>query len=269
MNNDFHIQKPFNAHLQTLVDYYFYLDIPVSELKMPEEYIVPFPRITFGYFFDHPFLVTNHTKKQSNKAEMVISRISTDRISVKPLTDRIKILGAHVRPYTLAHLTNDNISELPWLIDTVALFKKNAIAFGRKVSNCTEPQKMFIEVENIFLKTLLTKDLDLITEAIDFIELNMGDLSVSELSEHLNLSNRTLRNHFYKSIGCSPKEYLHLVKLRQSVFQMKNSDDSLTAVSYDQHYADQAHFTNTVKNITGVPPKKIRENLPDFRFLQF
>ncbi len=269
MNNDFHIQKPFNAHLQTLVDYYFYLDIPVSELKMPEEQIVPFPRITFGYFFDHPFLVTNHTKEQSKKAEMVISRISTDQISVRPLTDKIKILGAHVRPYTLAHLTNDNISELPWLIDTVTLFKKNAITFRDKINKCTQPQKMFVEVENIFLNTLLTKNLDLITEAVDTVESHKGDLSVSELSEHLKVSDRTLRNHFYRSLGCSPKAYLHLVKLRQSVLQIKNSDDSLTAVSYDQHYADQAHFTNTVKNITGIPPKKIRENLPDFRFLQF
>ena len=251
------------------MDYYFYLDIPVSELKMPEEYIVPFPRITFGYFFDHPFLVTNHTKKESIKAEMVISKISTDQISVKPLTDRIKILGAHVRPYTLAHLTNDNISDLPWLIDTVTLFKKNAISFGRKVSKCIEPENMFREVENIFLKTILTKDLLLITEAVGTIESHQGDISVSELSEHLDVSNRTLRNHFYRSIGCSPKEFLHLVKLRQSVLQMKNSHESLTALSYDQKYADQAHFTNTVKNITGVPPKKIRKNLPDFRFLQF
>jgi len=236
---------------------------------MPEEYIVPFPRITFGYFFDHPFLVTNHTKKQDKKAEMIISKISTDRISVKPLTERIKILGAHVRPYTLAHLTNHNVSELPWLIDTVALFKKNALDFGRTVARCSSPEKMFVEVEKIFLRTLLAKNLDLIMEAVNTIESHKGAISVSELAKQLHVSNRTLRNHFYRSVGCSPKEYLHLVKLRQSVLQMKNSDDSLTAVSYDQQYSDQAHFTNTVKNIMGVPPKKIRENLPDFRFLQF
>jgi len=269
LSHDFHIQKPFNIHLQSLVDYYFYLDIPVSELKMPEEYIVPFPRITFGYFFEHPFLVTNHTKKQNKEAKMVISRISTDRISVRPMTDQIRILGARVRPYTLAHLTNDSLSGLPWLIDTVDLFKKNAVDFGDKVAQCADPNKMFAEVENIFLKTLLTKNLDLITEAVDTIESHKGTISVSKLAERLHVTNRTLRNHFYRSIGCSPKDYLHLVKLKQAVFQISDSDDSLTAVSYDQDYADQAHFTNSVKNITGVPPKKIRENLPDFRFLQF
>ena len=53
------------------------------------------------------------------------------------------------------------------------------------------------------------------------------------------------------------------------LFQMKHAEDSLTAVSYAQHYADQAHFTNTVKNITGLSPQKIRKKMPDFRFLQF
>ena len=53
------------------------------------------------------------------------------------------------------------------------------------------------------------------------------------------------------------------------IFQMKHSTDSLTSVSYDQNYSDQAHFTNTVKNITGTSPKQIRENISDFRFLQF
>lgn len=269
MDNDFNIQKPFNFHLQSLVDYYFFIDIPVSDLKLKEEYVIPFPRITFGYFFEHPFSVTNHTTKETLKAEMIISRISTQQISVKPLTDRVKILGAHVRPFALAHLTNKNISEMPWLIQTEDLFGKNAQHFKRKIKKCTSTRELFIEVENIFLQTILTKDLSTITRAIHSIEEEKGEISIAELSNKLQISNRTLRNYFYRSVGCSPKEYIHLVKLKQAVFQMKNSNDSLTSVSYAQNYADQAHFTNTFKNITGSSPKNIRKNIPDFRFLQF
>ncbi len=85
----------------------------------------------------------------------------------------------------------------------------------------------------------------------------------------IGVSDRTLRNHFYKNIGCSPKEYIHLLKLKQSINQMKNSDDSLTTITYSQNYSDQAHFTNSVKNITGLSPKEIQKKIPDFRFLQF
>ena len=269
MNNDFIIQKPFNSHLQLLVDYYFYIDIPISKLKLKEENVIPFPRITFGYFFEHPFAVTNHSTEETIKAEMIISRISTNQISVRPLTDRVKIIGAHVRPYTLAYLTNENISEMPWLIKTEVLFGKNAQSFKEQIKKCNHPKKMFNEVENIFLRTILPKDLHIITEAINIIESQKGNISISMLSDKIGVTSRTLRNRFYKSIGCSPKEYIHLVKLKQAIFQMKHSNDSLTSVSYSQKYADQAHFTNTFKNITGASPKKIRQKIPDFRFLQF
>lgn len=269
MSNNFHIQKPFNIYLQSLVDYYFFIDIPIDELKLENENIMPFPRITFGYFFDHPFLVTNHTLNDSAKTDMVISRISTNKISVEPLTDRVKIIGAHVRPYTLAFLTNENISNLPWLINTVDLFENKALLFKDKINKCQNPTEMFKEVENIFLETILTKDLNTIITAIDVIEKSTGNIEISEISKKIGVSDRTLRNHFYKNIGCSPKEYIHLLKLKQSISQMKNTDDSLTTITYSQYYSDQAHFTNSVKKITGFSPKEIQKKIPDFRFLQF
>jgi len=269
LENDFIIQKPFNDYLQTWVDYYFFIDISVDKLKLSEEFVFPFPRITFGYFFEYPFLVTNHSTNENYNAEMIISRISTNQISVKPLTDRVKIIGAHIKPYALALLTNDNISEKPWVIKTEDLFKKESKGFKKKIDDCSNSNEMFFEIENIFLSSVLTKDLSVVIKAIDWIETEKGNISVSKLSENMNISTRTLRNHFYKTVGCSPKEYIMLVKLRQSIYQMKYSPDSLTSVSYSQNFADQAHFTNTVKNIIGTHPKEIRKNLSDFRFLQF
>lgn len=269
MINGFEIQKPQNHFLKKLVDYYFFIDIPISELRMKEEYLLPFPRLTFGYFFENPFLVSNHSKKTSAKTDMVISRLSTDQISVAPLTDRVKILGAHVKPFALGYLTNENISELPWIIKMKYLFGKRAEAFQKKIDNCTSTEQMFIEVEAIFRNTILVKDLSIIESAVACVEMEKGMISISNLGNKIGISSRTLRNHFHKYIGCSPKDYLQLVKLKQSLFQMKNEPGSLTSLSYDQNFADQAHFTNTVKNITGRTPKKIKEQLPDFRFLQF
>lgn len=269
LENDFIIQKPFNNYLKTWVDYYFFIEIPVDKLKLDEEFVFPFPRITFGYFFNHPFLVTNHSTNENHSAEMIISRISTNQISVKPLTDKVKIIGAHIKPYALALLTNENISDMPWIIKTDDLFKKEAKKFKKKIDSCSYPKEMFAEVENIFLSSVLTKDVGIVIKAIDLIEEEKGNISISKLSENTGVTTRTLRNHFYKSVGCSPKEYIMLVKLRQSIYQMKYSHDSLTSVSYSQNFADQAHFTNTVKNIFGTHPKEIKKNLPNFRFLQF
>lgn len=269
MGNDFVIEKPLNDHLKAWVDYYFFIEIPTEELKINEEFVFPFPRITFGYFFEHPFLVTNHSTNENYKADMIISRISTNQISVKPLTEKIKIIGAHIKPYALALLTNDNISKKPWIIKTEDLFKTEAEIFKKKIDRCSNPQAMFKEVENVFLRSVLTKDLSMVIKAIYLIEEEKGHISISKLAQNTGVSTRTLRNHFYKCVGCSPKQYIMLVKLRQSIYQMKYSTHSLTSVSYSQNFADQAHFSNTVKNITGTHPRAIKENLPNFRFLQF
>jgi hypothetical protein len=63
-DNHFTIQKPLNQFLSTLVDHYFHIDIPVSQLSINEEFILPFPRITFGYFFNHPFTALISKRKR-------------------------------------------------------------------------------------------------------------------------------------------------------------------------------------------------------------
>ncbi len=269
MVNDFVIQKPSNVYLQNLIDYYYFIDASVEELNLKSENMIPLPRITFRYFFDHPFSVTNYTLNETAKADIVISKISTNKISIRPLTKRVKILGAHIKPYALAFFTHENVSKLPWIIKTPDLFEQRAKSFKEKVDKCSAPKEMFGEVESAFLDTILSKDLSTIIKAVELIEKNNGNIEISEVSRNLEISNRTLRNHFYRNIGCSPKEYIHLLKLKQTVHQMKNYNDSLTSISYSQNYSDQAHFTNSIKNITGLTPKEIREKIPDFRFLQF
>jgi AraC-like DNA-binding protein len=269
MHDYFIIGKPINQFLSTLVDYYFHIDTPVNKLSLNGEYIIPFPRITFGYFFNHPFLATNHTLNQSVSVNMAISRISTHKITVQPQADRIKIIGAHVRPFGLAYLTKHPIHTMPWLINTIDLFGKTATDFQQKMESCNKAEQMFSEVEKIFLDNILIRDLSLITKAVECIDKSRGNIQIAELANSLGVSGRTIRNHFYDHVGCSPKEYIRLVKLKQVSYQMMHSDESLTAIAYDNDYFDQAHFIHEIKNVTGKSPNELRKEIPHFRFLQF
>ena len=269
MQNEFIKQKPHDQFLSTLVEYYYFIDIPIDFLSENPEYVIPFPRITFAFFFDHPFMVTNHTLKLSEKVDMVISRISTDKITMLPLSDRIKILGAHVKPYTLAHLSEGPINQLPWLIDTIDLFKQTAVTFRKSILECTNHIEMFEQVEKVFLDSLLTRNLQTITQAVDIIEDNAGDIKLSELADHFQLSDRALREQFHKYIGCAPKEFIRLVQLKKAIKHLSFTNESLTDIAYQNNYFDQAHFINSFKKITGKSPKALRKEMVNFRFLQF
>ena len=268
-DNYFTIQKPLNHFLSTIVDYYFHVDASVSELAFQQEFIIPFPRLNFLYFFNHPFLITNHTQNQSVSVNMVISRMTTDNITVQPQTDRVKIVGAHVLPHCLAYLIKEPVGQLPWMIDTEKLFKTTAVFFRTKIETCTTVEQMFHLIEKTFLDSILVRDLTLISKAVEEIEKSNGDIRLKALSEKLSVVKRTLRNHFYEYVGCSPKEYIRLVKLRHVAYQMKHSENSLTDIAYDNNYADQAHFIHEVKNMTGKSPKQLKKEIPGFRFLQF
>jgi AraC-like DNA-binding protein len=200
---------------------------------------------------------------------MAISRIAAHHISVQPETDRVRIIGAHVRPYGLARLTPTPVRTLPWLIHPAELFGPTAHAFRQKMEGCSDPEQMFDEVEKTFLDAVLVRDLSLITRAVERIEHCAGNISLAALSEQLAVSDRTLRNHFYDQVGCAPKEYIRLVKLKQAARQMKHSEDSLTEIAYDNAYFDQAHFIHEVKQVTGRSPNALRKEMPRFRFLQF
>jgi AraC-like DNA-binding protein len=262
-------QKPKDQFLSTLVDYYFYIDIPVHLLSTDQEYALPFPRISFGYFFDHPFLFTNHTLNESVSATMTISRISTHMKSMQPQSDRIKIIASHIRPYALAYFTEQPIHTMPWVINTKDLFGKVATDFQHQIDNCGSPDEMFQVVEKTFLDNMLNRDLSLIINAIEFIEKSAGNIQITDLTARLGITDRTLRTHFYDHVGCSTKDYIRLTKLKQVAWQMINSKDSLTDIAHQNNYFDQSHFIHEIKSITGRTPNKLKKEIPNFRFLQF
>ncbi|WP_116109174.1 helix-turn-helix domain-containing protein [Lewinella sp. IMCC34191] len=268
-DSPFIIRKPNDPFLSSIVESYFYLDTTVTQLSRQPEPIIPFPRITFGYFFGEPFTVTNHTINQSALVNIAISKISTQQLSVQPSGETVKILGAHLRPYGLAYFTTQAINKLPWLIDTEELFGDVATNFVQRIHACQTTEQLFDEVETVFVDNLLTRDMELITEAIDLIEANAGNIKVADLSKQLGTTNRTLRNHFNDKIGCSPKEYLRIVRLKQVAYELKHSPESLTHIAHGNEYFDQAHLNHEVKGITGRSPKELKKEIPSFRFLQF
>lgn len=84
-----------------------------------------------------------------------------------------------------------------------------------------------------------------------------GQLSVDELSEHLNINRRQLERKFSSVIGLSPKKLSRIIRLQATLKMIANKEfTSLTSVAYEGYYYDQAHFIKDFKEFTGISPKK-------------
>ena len=137
---------------------------------------------------------------------------------------------------------------------------KEGIEFQNGVfsaSSFAKKDALFSEVK----KLAVTKDLKTptdkrISECITFIEENELEYKnlVSELTSKVLLSNSRLSHLFKAHIGISIKKYLVWNRLRQAIHLYLTKENNLTDVSLQSGFFDQAHLTNSFKNVLGVRP---------------
>ena len=157
MINNFKSHKPQNEFLSSFIDMLFFIDIPVENLTSFQEDIIPYPRISFGYFFDQPYSFTNQTSKARITEDIIISKICLKNVTVKPKGNRVKIIGGHLKPYALSLFTDLSIKELPKTNTFYDFFNTKSLAIQKKLNNCKSEIEMFGELETFFLKNLQQK----------------------------------------------------------------------------------------------------------------
>ncbi|WP_299534618.1 AraC family transcriptional regulator [Ulvibacterium sp.] len=141
-------------------------------------------------------------------------------------------------------------------------FENNGLKYKNGIfskTNFDKKNELFSEVKNlaraIDLKTPTDKR---ITESIKFIEENELEYKnlISELTSKVSLSNSRLSHLFKEHIGISIKKYLVWNRLRQAINTYLSENTNLTDVSLQSGFFDQAHLTNSFKNVLGVSPTK-------------
>jgi AraC-like DNA-binding protein len=82
-----------------------------------------------------------------------------------------------------------------------------------------------------------------------------GSVSLRELQQHLQLSERSLERRFKQTVGISPKLYARICRFQAALQQLKSQQYTLLSdVAYDNGYADQSHFIRTFKEFAGYSP---------------
>jgi len=89
-----------------------------------------------------------------------------------------------------------------------------------------------------------------------------GDISVKEVSNQINWSNRQINRYLNKYLGVSLKTYLNIQKCHSSYLHISKGE-----FYPSNNYFDQPHFIREIKKHTGKTPKEIYKNQND-RFIQ-
>ena len=85
-------------------------------------------------------------------------------------------------------------------------------------------------------------------------------LRVSALATMANLSQAHFSVLFKQQTGCSPRDYLHLLRIHRACQLLRGSSASVKEIASKLGYQDQFHFSRQFKAFQGLSPTEYRDN---------
>lgn len=172
-------------------------------------------------------------------------------VNIQPKT-KITIIQFHT--WTLSMFPKYDLSNF-----TDSIIKINPAELPFKIQIGSEIQTL-LDTINIFFEELsaLDPDKNVIEKICEIVKNNEEEISVSEISRDLKVSQRLLQIKFKTSVGLTIKKYIQIMKFRKSVDQMVHSDLEklkLTDIALYNKYFDQSHFIRKFKDVTKTTPK--------------
>jgi AraC-like DNA-binding protein len=86
-------------------------------------------------------------------------------------------------------------------------------------------------------------------------------LSLGQWAAQHGLAPATLSRGFRKAYGTTPARFAMELRARRAWESLRSSGQPLAALAYDEGFADQAHMSRAVRELTGKPPRRWRNRV--------
>ncbi|MCG8528649.1 MAG: AraC family transcriptional regulator [Opitutales bacterium] len=94
---------------------------------------------------------------------------------------------------------------------------------------------------------------------LEFIGKNYGKkMSVQQLADIANMSERSLERHFKKTFETTPLRYLKSVRINAACHALSHSGKSISDITLECGFCDQSHMTSEFRRVLGVTPREYR-----------
>lgn len=160
--------------------------------------------------------------------------------------------------YSLNEFTNNNFP-------TEDVLGNEFISIKEQLINTIDYKEQIAIIERYLIYRLNKtkfRDFQLIKYSVDSILNSKFDDSISNIANHLCLSERTFQRKFLESIGLSPKQFFRIGRLQKTIrnFKFYKEKTKLSDLAYDSGFYDQSHFIKEFKLLTGHSPKEFFSN---------
>lgn len=162
-------------------------------------------------------------------------------------------------------VTCEKNSKIPNIISNMCEISKNYNpSSSHDILLLREVYSLLYAVINEFPKKFEYKDKEIhsyIQEAIDYININyMNNITVQDITEHVNLSRSYLYKMFIKNLNVSPQNYLINLRMYKATLLLKNTKIPIGEVANKVGYNDSLLFSKTFSKHFSMSPLSYRKN---------
>ncbi len=96
-----------------------------------------------------------------------------------------------------------------------------------------------------------------IESAIALLESEHGQHRIAALASLSAMGIRSFQTRFLEQVGLAAKEFARVLRLQATIRQLDSDDGPLAKIAVDSGFADQAHATRELRQLTGLTPARL------------
>lgn len=214
-------------------------DIVITDIRMPE--------------MDGLEMIQHLQKQNVNPAFIVVSGYSEFEYAQKAI--RLGVVDFLLKPIDEIDLKNC-VENIKMRITK----KKDNEKIVQKISEMNESSYMLFEkyIQNYNFDSAT----DIISKASHYIENNLAhEISITEISNHLNVSDGHLSRSFKKNTGYTVLEYITLLRIKKAVLILQLPTTRISEVASAVGFNDPKYFSHIFRKYVGITPTDFRNRL--------
>lgn len=124
---------------------------------------------------------------------------------------------------------------------------------------CLKLQKIVEIFTDCMFNGLPSKNSEITKKVFAYIAINYASpVTLEEIANHVHLNPAYFSTVFKQSCRSSFKEYLNMVRIKESKRLLSNTDYSIIDIAVATGFEDQSYFSKVFKKYTGLTPKQFR-----------
>ncbi|NMO17646.1 AraC family transcriptional regulator [Pyxidicoccus fallax] len=131
----------------------------------------------------------------------------------------------------------------------------------RRLEDCPSPARALALLQETFTQRMaspLATPRPRVTEALHQLQSSGGQVRMAGLARSLGVSERTLHRDVLDEAGVPPKLLARVLRFQRAVSLLRSgTEEDLASVALACGYADQAHLSREVKELSGVTPSAL------------